>query len=36
MIQYDPVFEQQPSATETVTAIRESDGIWCIVDCFVW
>ncbi len=35
IIQYDAAFEQHPTATETVTAVRETDGAWRIVGYFV-
>ena len=30
-----PTFEQRATATETVTAVRDTDGIWRIVGYFV-
>ena len=35
IFQYDASFEQHPTATETVTAVREADGAWRIVGYFV-
>lgn len=35
IIQYAAVFDQHPTATETVTAVRDTDGAWRIVGYFV-
>ena len=35
VLQYDASFERHPTATETVTAVRETDGAWRIVGYFV-
>lgn len=35
IIQYDAAFEQHATATETVTAVRDTDGAWRIVGYFV-
>lgn len=35
IFQYDAAFERQPTATETVTAVRDTDGTWRIVGYFV-
>jgi hypothetical protein len=35
IFQYSSSFEQRSTATETVTAVRESDGTWRIVGYFV-
>jgi hypothetical protein len=34
-IQYSATFEQRATATETVTAVLETDGTWRIVGYFV-
>lgn len=35
ILQYDASFERHPTATKTVTAVRETDGAWRIVGYFV-
>jgi P2-related tail formation protein len=35
IFRYSSAFEQRPTATETVTAVREADGTWRIVGYFV-
>ena len=35
VLQYSSVFERLPTATETVTAVRDADGTWRIVGYFV-
>ena len=35
IIQYSSVFELRPTATETLTVVRDADGTWRIVGYFV-
>ena len=35
VFQFNAVFEQRPSAIETITTIRESDGVWRVGGYFI-
>lgn len=35
VLQFDTTFERKAAAVETVTVVREADGNWRVVGCFV-